>query len=1146
MTIRRLALLALAPAALGAQPAPPARPAVPVATGGPETNRFTRRVLVEGMDEPMALDFDRAGRVYWVERRGALRRFDERTGQVALLGTLAVFSGGEAGLGGILLARDFETSRQLYLYYSAAETGDAHEYRLARFTLGADDRLDPRSEVVLLRWPHDVASHFGGGMVWDARGNLYLSTGDNSDATQYATIRYTNPGGKGQDSRRSAGNTNDLRGKILRITPQPDGRYTIPAGNLFAPGTPNARPEIYTMGNRNPWRLSIDSRTGYLHWGEIGPDAGKDSSTLGPMGYDEFNVARSAGNFGWPFVIGYQRAYPHVDNATGVWGAPYDPERLVNDSPNNTGLRELPPARPPLVAYPYGVSDEFPPFGSGGRMADGGPVYHRADFRADAARPFPAHYEGKWLVVDFVRNWIMALGLDGASERVTSVERLVPDERFSSPIDVKFGPEGDLYLLEYGTQWGVRNADARISRIEYNAGNRAPRAVATASRTAGATPLRVTLSARGTVDHDGDALRHAWVVTRQGAPGGAPQRLEGAEATITLAQPGTYVATLTATDPAGARGTARVQITAGNEPPTVTLALTRGNRSFYFPGGSVAYRATASDREDGARAARGVRVTADYVPSGMTPAELAAARDLGPEASLRHARALSIIGRSDCRTCHLVDAPSAGPSFRRVAQRYRGDSTALDRLAQKIIAGGGGVWGEANMPAHPAITPAEAATLAQYVMSLGDSAAAPRALPASGTFATAARTLPAGNGRTVVERGAYVLRATYTDGGANGVAPIAASDAILLRHPRLAPETAELTSGTAFTQSRDPGFFVNRNGAYVGFRAIDLTGVGAVAITALTRFYTWSHFKGATATVHLDRPDAPAVGAPVSIVPDPAAGMVFDAPPKVVTLPNVRGVHDVYVVFRNPSAGPDDALVLLTAIEFRPAESPRTGALPDGFTPLFDGRTLKGWHPSRTTHHGTTPDVRVEDGAIVLRQHPYGQGGVLLTDRKFRDFELTLEARPDWGTNGGIFFRSTEGGSAYQIEMVGGGAEGTGSLFGEMLRVTTPTRVEHAKLAAVWKADDWNAFRIRVEGAVPRVALWVNGVQLYDVQLARNDLVADRTEGSIGLQAHWSATARPAAGSFDMSGSWKPGAAHRYRNVAIRDLSAGSGIEVRK
>jgi hypothetical protein len=178
--------------------------------------------------------------------------------------------------------------------------------------------------------------------------------------------------------------------------------------------------------------------------------------------------------------------------------------------------------------------------------------------------------------------------------------------------------------------------------------------------------------------------------------------------------------------------------------------------------------------------------------------------------------------------------------------------------------------------------------------------------------------------------------------------------------------------------------------------------------------------------------------------------------------------------------------------------------------------------------------VRVEDSAIVLRQHPYGQGGLLMTDKKFEDFELFLEAKPDWGTNGGIFLRSSEGGSAYQIELEGGGAGGTGSLFGEMMHVSTPVRASGVR--SVWRPDNWNAFRIRVEGDVPHVTLWINGVQIYDARLGRNDLIGGRTDGMIALQTHWSATYEPVAGSFDMSGSWKPGAAHRYRNIAIKEL----------
>ena len=1118
----------------------------------PDATRFTRKVLVDGVDEPIQLEFDQRGRVYWIERGGGIKRLDESTGTVDSLGTIPVSLVGEAGLIGLLLDRDFERTRRLFVYYSAP--GDVREMRLSRFSLaahGTAESIDPRSEVVLMRWPFDLVSHMGGGMVWDSAGNLYLATGENSEPTQYNPVHWTTEGGKGQDSQRTTANSNDLRGKILRIRPTPDGRYTIPPGNLFPPGTANARPEIYVMGTRNPWRLSIDSRTGALHWGDVGPDAGKDSAGIGPMGYDEFNVAESAGNYGWPYVIGYNRAYNAFDNATGTYGPPLDPAHLINDSPNNTGLRELPPARPALLAYPYGVSEEFPILGSGGRCAVGGPVYRRAD-RPRAARPFPAWYEGKWLVTDCVRAWIMVLTPNEGGTKVDTIETLLPDEKYSSPLDLDFGPDGDLYIVEYGPSF-----TGRISKIEYDAGNRPPVVLASASRTAGATPLRVSLSSRGTVDHDGDPLRYEWVVRRAEGGGGEERRFDTPDPEITLDAPGRYVATLTVTDPSGETGRSEIAIVAGNEPPRVALDITLGNRSFWFPASTVSYRAMVSDREDGARiTGSGVSVVLDYVPSGMTPRELAAAPELAPRASLRHTRALGIMAASDCATCHAVDKRIVGPSFAEVAERSSGRPGEAERIARKIIAGGSGVYGDLPMPPHPSLTPAQATLLAQYVLGVSDTGAAPRRLPQQGTITTAAA---GGRGSRRSEsdagRGSYVLRATYTDEGASGVPAITASDAVLLRYPLLAPESADsISAGIVFNESKgDPGFVVNRDGSHIAFSGIDLTGIERIEIGALTRFWTWSHFKGGTVEVRLDSVTGPLVGEPASVVPPPPVEASTDesqgAPrasvvlgenlekPVSVNVGGIGGVHDVYIVFRNPRTGPADALMLLRGIEFVPGATvaaPPSSAIPPGFTPIFNGKDLAGWHPSRTSHHGTVPDVRVEDGAIVLRQHPYGQGGLLLTDAKYGNFELYLEAKPDWGTNGGIFFRSSESGTAYQIELVGGGLPGTGNLLGEVLHVTTSARAEG--VTKVWKEDDWNSFRLRVTGDAPRVALWINGERMYDVQAERNDLIADVTEGHIAFQSHWSATSRPVPDDFDMSASWKPGAAHRYRNVAIREL----------
>lgn len=214
--------------------------------------------------------------------------------------------------------------------------------------------------------------------------------------------------------------------------------------------------------------------------------------------------------------------------------------------------------------------------------------------------------------------------------------------------------------------------------------------------------------------------------------------------------------------------------------------------------------------------------------------------------------------------------------------------------------------------------------------------------------------------------------------------------------------------------------------------------------------------------------------------------------------------------------------------------SPAVAPAPEGFVALFDGRTLDGWHISRTSHQGTTPEVRVEDGAIVLRQNPYGQGGVLLTDQRYGDFELYLEVLPDRGTNGGVFFRSTESGSAYQIEVEGDGLGGTGNLLGEMLRVTTTARADG--LRDVWRAGEWNSLRLRVEGAVPQITLWVNEMPMWSVAAERNDVIGEAAEGYIGLQTHWSATYTPVPGGSCCDRSWRPGAAHRYRNLWIREL----------
>ena len=252
----------------------------------------------------------------------------------------------ESGLLGLAVDPAFERNHWVYVYYSQKE---AHEFRLSRLTLGGTPP-ELSEEKVLLTVPVDieVCCHYGGGLGFDGQGNLHLSTGDNTvgfESDGFAPLDYRE-GRRLFDSARSAGNANDLRGKILRVHPEADGTVTIPAGNLFPPGTPKTRPEIYVMGCRNPFRFSIDARSGTLYFGDVGPDAAGPSPERGAAGFDEFNRTKVAGNFGWPFLMADNKPYREYDFATKQSGAAQDPAKPVNLSPNNTGPKELPPAQP--------------------------------------------------------------------------------------------------------------------------------------------------------------------------------------------------------------------------------------------------------------------------------------------------------------------------------------------------------------------------------------------------------------------------------------------------------------------------------------------------------------------------------------------------------------------------------------------------------------------------------------------------------------------------------------------------------------------------------------------------------------------------------------------------------------------------------
>ncbi|WP_223833842.1 PQQ-dependent sugar dehydrogenase [Spirosoma profusum] len=879
----------------------------------PDDNRFTREILAEKLDEPMALAPLDDGRILFIERKGDIHLYNPATTRLSLIATIPVSTKytnregvvreAEDGLMGIVPDPQFAQNHWVYLYY--AQPGEPARNVLTRYEMRGD-LLAMETRKILLEIPtqRDECCHTGGGMVFDKDGNLCLLTGDNTSPFSSLVAGYApideRPERSPWDAQKSASNTADLRGKLIRIHPELDGTYKIPQGNLFPIGNTKARPEIYAMGLRNPWRLSVDSRTGYLYWGEVGPDM-KDSVGLGPYGYDEFNQARRAGNFGWPYVVGNNAAYWDRDYATGKAGKQFNPAKLINDSPNNTGLRELPPAQKSLIWYSYRASDEFPLMGNGGRSAVGGPIYHKADL-PNALRPFPDYYEGKWLITDFMRGWIMAVTLDEQSNYV-SMERFLPNERFDSPIDMKFAANGDLYLLEYGSAWFRGNDNARLVRIEYNAGNRKPVVQASADKTAGAVPLNVAFSSAGTIDFDRDALTYEWqIMTKSGE---LVQTYSTPNPSVTFDKAGLYTARLTVTDAKGAQNSKTLDIKAGNEPPNVTINL-QGNKTFFTVGQSINYDVAVTDKEDGSLAGgqispEQVSVSIDYLPESFDKVAVSM-NQRSVDMTATYATAQKLITESDCRACHTIDRPSVGPTYQRIAQKYKGDPNAVERLSRKVITGGSGVWGEATMSAHPQLSQADASTIVTYILSLSDEPKSVKSLPVSGNYTL---NIPTSQS----SKGVFIIRAAYSDRGTPSLPPISTEKLVMLRSPVLFPEQADSSKGTERITDQNRPFYLVGSGAYLGYFKLDMTGIKQIDVAA--QVPGRADATGGTIEVRLDSPTGKLIGE-TAVTSNTGQGSA-----KIVNVAPTDSMHDVYFVGKNPAARSNQVLVQVTSVTFK-------------------------------------------------------------------------------------------------------------------------------------------------------------------------------------------------------------------------------------
>jgi cytochrome c len=873
----------------------------------PEENRFSKVILEEKLDEPMELSVLNDGRILFIERKGAVRIYNTKTKKLKTIATIPIstkykdregkVSEGEDGLLGLNKDPNFATNHWIYLYYSDPAKS---QNILTRYTLNGDV-LDMASKKVLLAvaTQREQCCHTGGSIAFDKDGNLYLSTGDNTNP--HGSNGYSpsdeRPDRAPWDAQKSSANTNDLRGKIIRIKPKADGTYSIPEGNLFAKGTEKTRPEIYTMGHRNPFRISVDKKTGFLYWGEVGPDANDPDSTRGPGGQDEVGQARKAGNFGWPHFVGDNKPYYKFDFTANRSLELWDEKKPLNTSPNNTGLTDLPPAQKAFIWYPYGESKEFPMVGTGGRNAMAGPVFYSEDFKS-AKRSFPKYYDGKLLIYEWMRGWIMAVTLDKDGNYI-SMERFMPSYRFSNPMDMEFSADGDLYMLEYGSGWFTANDDARLVRIEYNGGNRKPEIKLNADKMGGSLPFTASLSSKGTKDADGDSLKFSWKVTSKT---GYAKTFAGPDIRLTLDKAEIYKATLTVTDNKGGISTQSLELTAGNEPPVLKFDIGNNNRSFYFPNNTISYKVIVEDKEDGSTANGKIKpeqitVNIDYLAEGFDKTVIAQGHRTA-DASVNAVRGMKLIDAGDCKACHSVDKKSIGPTYRDVSLKYHGKAGAQQLLAKKIISGGSGVWGEVPMAAHPELSAVDAAEMAKYILSLAEAKPKVKSLPVEGTFT-------AKIGADDKGQGVYILRAAYKDRGANGLPGISSEETIVLRNPAINPTNYdEINDATKMSYNGMKFIIPAKPGSFAALKNIDLTGITQIELAAM----------------------APKAQLNAAGKSDFIGDGGFGAKPVTVNLEPTTGFHNLYLVFTNPSMKGGGSLMIVMNTVFKSESSSNTGA----------------------------------------------------------------------------------------------------------------------------------------------------------------------------------------------------------------------------
>jgi PKD repeat protein/type 1 glutamine amidotransferase len=431
------------------------------------------------------------------------------------------------------------------------------------------------------------------------------------------------------DARRGSLNTNDLRGKVLRINVNADGSYSVPPGNLF-PESQDAegktRPEIYAMGFRNPFRIQVDS-DGVAYVTDYSPDANAPGAFRGPAGTGRVEIVRKPSNYGWPVCYSPELPMYKWDfNVQQTLGETFECGNPAKGPDNtsrwNTGRTQTPPITKPDLWYSFrddlwgtpclaGYSQSpvqpcpriWPELGQGG-VGPHGATKYEFDPGNPSETKFPPYYDGSVFFAEWTRDYLKEIRLD-ANGGVLKINNLLdcgaalvtttfPFE-CDNPMDTQFGADGNFYMLTYGDGFFTANPDAGLYRFEYVAGPQRPQAVLNATPTSGTAPLAVHFSSAGSRDPDeGDSIRFEWDFDGNGTVDSIDP-----EPTHTYTANGVYTARLTVNDASGKSDVKTIRITVGNTAPEVTINVP-ADGDFFEWGQTIPFSITVVDPEDGA------------------------------------------------------------------------------------------------------------------------------------------------------------------------------------------------------------------------------------------------------------------------------------------------------------------------------------------------------------------------------------------------------------------------------------------------------------------------------------------------------------------------------------------------------------------